>query len=384
MAGKRIYFLDNLKAATIMLIVVFHAALAYMIYAPEWWYVLDTERVLSADFLVIWADVFIMPIMFFVSGYFGIMSLSKRSMGAFWHGKWKRIILPWLIGAIFLAPQTAYVMIQSRNVPMSFWDFYQNLFWGPYYQQSQYWYLGALVALYILLAVFSLIMPSVCEKLRPAKPSAVFLFLVGAVGAVGIGTVNAYVPDGTWIHPLYLLVLQPTRVPLYLIYFALGVYAWRRQWFSQEGYEPQVKFWLPAFIVLSVVYVADKLFLRAVFQPTPMEFLLLDSTLHSFFCLSAIFGALSFFQAYLDHTGRVWGMLAAISYPVYYIHQTVVQELNWAVRPLAASAFVKYAIVCVLALLICIIISKYILLRLPCFAQRKKVQPVPAELCKEE
>ena len=79
MQKQRLFFLDNLRSATILLVVVFHAALAYMIYVPEWWYVIDPKRVLSADILVIWADIFIMPIMFFISGYFGIKSLAKRS-----------------------------------------------------------------------------------------------------------------------------------------------------------------------------------------------------------------------------------------------------------------------------------------------------------------
>lgn len=76
MSGRRIIFLDNLKTLVIALVVVFHGAMSYMAYAPEWWYVLDDERSLAATVFVVWADVFIMPVMFFISGYFGAASLA--------------------------------------------------------------------------------------------------------------------------------------------------------------------------------------------------------------------------------------------------------------------------------------------------------------------
>ena len=84
MTTKRIFFLDNLKAFIVILMVVFHAAMCYMAYAPEWWYVLDTQRVFSATLFVLWADIFIMPIMFFISGYFGLKRASTPSGKASW------------------------------------------------------------------------------------------------------------------------------------------------------------------------------------------------------------------------------------------------------------------------------------------------------------
>ncbi len=372
MNQNRIFFLDNLRAAIILLVVVFHAALAYMMYAPEWWYVVDTKRVLSADILVIWADIFIMPVMFFISGYFGIRSFAKKSQGGFWRDKWKRIGLPWIFGAMILAPHTAYLMLASRDIPMSFWEFYRNLFWGAAYQQSQYWYLGALMALYVLMAIACMICPSLKNQTAVAKPSGFFILGLGVLGTLGVAGVNSICTDGTWIHPLYLLVLQPTRVPLYLIYFALGVYAYRKQWFTEAGYYPCAKFWVPAFCVMSVVYVAHKLLTPMFFKLSPEQYIMVNGALHSFFCLASIFGLLALFKAVFDYTNSTWASLSVTSYPIYFIHQTIVQELNWAVRPMDTNAFVKYGIVCVLSLLLCYVVSKFILLRIPSFAPGKK------------
>ena len=80
MKGKRLFFLDNLKMFIVNLMIIFHLAMCYMAYAPEWWYVVDVEHSdLFFTQFILWADIFSMPIMFFVAGYFGIMSLKKQS-----------------------------------------------------------------------------------------------------------------------------------------------------------------------------------------------------------------------------------------------------------------------------------------------------------------
>ena len=106
----RLYAPDNLKWFIIWLMVVFHAAMCYMAFAPEWWYVVDTaDPQFSATIFIYWADIFIMPVMFFVSGYFGLMSLARHGVKKFWLGKLVRIILPWLVGAIFIALLVTYI-----------------------------------------------------------------------------------------------------------------------------------------------------------------------------------------------------------------------------------------------------------------------------------
>jgi len=38
--SNRLYFLDNLRAFVVLLVIVLHGSMTYMAYAPEWWYVL--------------------------------------------------------------------------------------------------------------------------------------------------------------------------------------------------------------------------------------------------------------------------------------------------------------------------------------------------------
>lgn len=94
---RRIYFLDTIKTVIIAVVVMFHGAMSYMMYGPEWWYVVDEQKSIVMTAFVVWADVFIMPVMFFISGYAGALSLHRKA-AVFWKLKWKRIGLPWIVG----------------------------------------------------------------------------------------------------------------------------------------------------------------------------------------------------------------------------------------------------------------------------------------------
>ena len=92
-----------------------------------------------------------------------------------------------------------------------------------------------------------------------------------------------------------------------------------------------------------------------------------DAMLHSLFCLASVFTLLSVFERFFAGTGRYWAELSVLSYPIYFIHQNIVQEMAWLVRPLAANAFVKYFLVCGASLLLCYLVSKYFLIYLAPF-----------------
>lgn len=226
---QRLYFLDHLKWFIIWLMVVFHAAMCYMAFAPQWWYVVDSrEPVFSATVFICWADIFIMPVMFFISGYFGLQSLVRHEAREFWRRKLWRIVLPWIFGVLFIAPPVTYLILASRSAPMDFWTFYTTLFWGPLYEQAQYWYLGALLALYLLLTLAVRIFPAL--RTRGAEPvrrqGGLFLALF-LLTFLSIGVLGSYMSPDLW-HPFfYVLVLQPVRIPTYLIFFFLGVHAFR-------------------------------------------------------------------------------------------------------------------------------------------------------------
>ena len=367
MTAGRLYFLDNLKWFIIWLMVVFHGAMCYMAYAPEWWYVVDTAQpVFSATVFICWVDIFIMPVMFFISGYFGIMSLGKYSRKDFWKSKWKRIICPWIIGSMCIAPFITYLMLASRNSPMGFWEFYRTLFWGPLYEQANFWYLGALTALYGLLTLGVWLLPSLRERSNAGSPSLGALLLCFLISIGSIGIISSYMHPDTWTFYAYILVLQPVRVPTYIMVFFLGVLGWKKRWFTPGGYTPGPGKWGVAFLLLSGIYLWQKFYLPF-YGLSPEALVWVNALCQGSFTLASLFFLLGWFRRFLDFTTPRLSALSETSYAVYYVHQPILFCTAWAFVSLSMNVYIKYLCVCVLSLTACYLLSRHVMCRLPAF-----------------
>ena len=90
--GKRIYFLDNLRTFMIFLVVLYHAVGVYEssgIWA-SFWLVDDPSTNNLAGILNIIIDIFVMPTLFFISGFFAPLSLKSKKGWAFLKHRFKK------------------------------------------------------------------------------------------------------------------------------------------------------------------------------------------------------------------------------------------------------------------------------------------------------
>ncbi|MFM7802977.1 MAG: acyltransferase family protein, partial [Verrucomicrobiota bacterium] len=94
--------LDALRAAAMLLGIVYHAALAYA--AGFGWMIEDPSR--STGLYLFQAAVhgFRMPLFFVVSGFFTALLWRKRGLSAVWKNRLLRIFLPCLLGLVTLVP----------------------------------------------------------------------------------------------------------------------------------------------------------------------------------------------------------------------------------------------------------------------------------------
>ena len=76
----RIYFLDNLRTILIFLVVLLHAGIVYEPILENTWIVSDPVKSGSIGLVRMYLDLFVMFILFFISGYF--ISYSVKSKGA--------------------------------------------------------------------------------------------------------------------------------------------------------------------------------------------------------------------------------------------------------------------------------------------------------------
>lgn len=364
--STRLYFLDNLRAFVILLVVVLHGSMTYMAYAPPWWYVLDTQNSLFFTILVLLIDIPIMLVMFFVAGYFALPSLVKRGPTKFVKDKFTRVGAPWLIGALFLAPPTAYMIYFSRGAPLTFLQFWTTTFWGEGYQQSVYWFLGVLFFFFIVLALTF----AASDRLRSATrriaaPSWQLFVVFWAVMSGGMLLVNQFFPLDTWYRDWYVLVFQPERVPLYIGYFVIGIYAHLNGWFTGTGYRPRLLPWTLIWVLSGLLYLANRLFVLPTLPPPAFLGLAANAMLFNAFCLSSLLAGAALFQRKVNGTGPFWSNLAANSYGIYYIHPLILYPLAYLFVPISLPLFIKAPLVIILAIALSWAVSSLVLTKVP-------------------
>ncbi|MCR5175261.1 MAG: acyltransferase family protein [Anaerovibrio sp.] len=373
-AAKRLFFLDNLKAFIVCLMIIFHGAMAYMAYGPAGWYVSDpAEPQMSLTIFIIWADAFIVPIMFFVAGYFAINSLSVHSSGEFWKSKLVRIFIPWVLGVLLLAPLITYSTFVSRDIAIPYMEFWGRMFFfGPIFSHVHYWFLGTLFYLYVILFVAVKFKSSLKERLTPVVPGRLQFGITAVLSyclTAGVCLLTGgYVDSWYTVWPVF--VFQPTRLTFYIIYFFLGVYAWKRQWFSAKNQGLDSTIWLPAFVVFSVVYVAYSLF-GATIVRSQTSFLLVKMALQSLYTMTAVFGLLAIFRSRMNYTNAFLTALSSGSYAMYYVHLGIVILLNMWLLQMAWPTYLKFAIVGGGGLIISYIVGRIFML-LPFFSPGKR------------
>ena len=359
--SNRMHFLDNLRAFVIILVIVLHGSITYMAYAPSWWYVLDPNNSEAFTLLVLLIDVPIMPMLFFLAGYFALPSLQKRGVRQFLKEKFIRIGLPWIFGALFLAPLTAYMIYFSRNVPMGYLQFWATDFWGELYQQSVYWFLGILMVLFAGLGfVYTQSDRLHTSTRRIALPSRrlFVVFMAAVTGAVV--AINLFVHIDNWSH-IYLLVFQPARVPLYIGYLGLGLYAERRGWFTAGGFNPELGPWAWTCFLTGLGYLACR------WTSAAPNLLLTIGTaiLFNAFCLSSLIAGVMFFRQRVNNGEGMWRSLAASSYGMYYIHPLILYPLAYLFVGISLPLLVKALALILTAALLAWGMSALLLKRVP-------------------
>ena len=362
----RLYFLDNLKTFIILLVVFFHAAYAYSIYYSQDWYVVDTQKSLFFDVFITTAFAFMMPVMFFVAGYFGIRSLAPKGQLSFWRDKLHRIVIPWALGVLVLAPAIGYVHSVSRNHYPPYLSYWVHYFFGKEYQahgQVHFYFLGMLTLFYLALSVaYRIHKPLGNIDNKPITPSRGFFILFGLATGIIFFCGNLVIDEGLWLK-IGVFDIPATRFIPYMGYFFLGVFAYKQQWFTASGYTPKLKGW-DLMCVISFILFTTFLNKRIMPERTRMLFYALS---YFFFCLTAIFSLLAFFKKRVDFTTRRLSSLSANSYAIYFIHYLIVVLIILAFRGIQWSAFIKHPLVWILSAMVSYLISKYLLSKTPMF-----------------
>ena len=341
--GNRIHWLDNLRTITILLVVLYHVGGVYEA-AGLWgwfWIVDDPDTITWVGIVGIMFDIMVMPIMFFVSGYLTPNSLKNKTGWEFVKGKFKRLMIPWIIAVFTLIPLYKVIFLYSRGLPQEGWSTYFH-FNNPN-SQNWLWFLPVLFAfdmLYLLLSKMNIKVSNISLKW-----AVVGTFVIGLVYSFGIGGLLGF---RSWtLTPL--IDFENERLLLYFMVFLLGVLCYRQNLFAEK---PKSKTLYTIANSVAWLPVTGHIFARLwpFFYPNPAEFPitpLYRLIWHLSFYLALLclmYVMIESFWRYLDKTGKIWSELNRNSYGVYIIHVIMIGIFGTLLLNLNVPAVVKYLI----------------------------------------
>jgi glucan biosynthesis protein C len=371
----RVAFLDNLRYLMILFVLVYHSVAAYATVAP-WWIYHDVSF-FAADITRELLDVFIMPVLFFVSGYFVLPSLQKRDVSKFIVDKARRLLIPWVLAVLVITPLLFYDTPNQTIKP--FWKYWLSFLLGFPTQlvylpqtltQGPYWFISLLFAFFVVFALVNVLTrrwwsgASASTERRVASGKSVLgvLALFGALTFVGYFVSLLLVPDTSWLTLSMFLEFQPTRLVLLVCYFALGVYAQSRQWITGAKFFGNPALWgvITVLLVIAYLVVGQPLFVDLAGMPgAPLGLLLPFALIRSFLILSGLLFFLSVGLRYWNRSNRLDRELSATSYNIYLTHVWFVVIVQAALLGWIGSSVAKSVIVFVVTLAVSFVISRW-------------------------
>jgi glucans biosynthesis protein C len=230
--------LRNLRGVVIVLILAFHSFSAYIVSQtagpppfdtpPFSWTafpIIDTERWIGFDLFCAFVFLYLMQLMFFLSGLFVWPSLSRREWTAFLRRRVIRLGVPFVIGTYVLMPITFYAVYRVTAIDPAWSTFWAHWTALPIAATGPMWFLWFLLVLDIAAAILllrfrALVLNSFIKKII-AEPIRLFIVLI-CVSAVLYLPLAAIYSPWQWIG-VGPFEIQAAFAPQYALYFAWGV-----------------------------------------------------------------------------------------------------------------------------------------------------------------
>ena len=337
---NRIYYLDNLRTFMIFLVVLYHAGGVYEssgIWA-SFWLVDDPSTNDLAGILNIIIDIFVMPTVFFISGYFAPLSIKNKKGGSFLLSRFKRLMIPWVMAVLTLIPLYKILFLYSRNLPQECWTTYFHLTNGIW-NQNWLWFLPVLFLFDILYWLFS--KTNINLSGITLKKAILAIFFIGFIYSF---CMSIFQLQG-WTKTIF-IDFQNERLLIYFMIFLLGSLCYKLNIFESEVTSKKLYIainciaWIPINLYILVL-------INFIIRPGNYIFsLIIDLILlwlgfHlSLLCL--LYLIVTTFRYYLNKQGKILKALNENSYNVYIIHVIVIGCIALVMLKTTIPSLLKY------------------------------------------
>jgi hypothetical protein len=359
--------LSNLRGYVILIVLGFHSMLAYLASPPaaqprfdappyRWlsFPIVDGQRWFGFDLFCAWHDVYLMSLMFFLSGLFVWPSLVRKGSGRFLADRLLRLGLPLVLAVYLLMPVAHYPVYAATAAEPSVAEFWRQWMALPFWPCGPQWFLWQLLALNVLAAAIFRLAPQAGEafagigRWAAAHPVRFALALLAASAAAYVPLAFLYSP-WTWsqIGPF---AFQHCRPLHYAVYFfagsALGAHGLDRGLIAADGI--LARRWLAmlaAAVVGFLAWIVPMAFIWHALGPVPFALTLTANMGFVLGCAGGGAFVLALVLRFARGRSVLLDSLSANAYGMYLIHYVFVVWLQYAQLGTSAPAIVKAAVV---------------------------------------
>lgn len=337
----RIAYLDTLRAATVAMVIVHHAAMPYADAAA--WLVTNPQHApILGRFLGINAA-FGMSLFFLIAGYLVPASYDRHGAAGLVKDRLRRLGVPLVVfSLIMIAPGLVFDYLRAGGPPLGLPAHVAATLFGPVHL-GHLWFLADLLCFVVVYALWRAAVPH-----RPARatepPGAVATLAFLALVTAATFAARIVFPVDRWVAVMWIVPVEPAHLPQYIAWFVVGALAARRGWLhSVSALRGR------AYLALGVgtVILAYAVLLWRSGGATWAA--LLWSACEAMISTGLCAGLIVLFRDHFSSPGRLARAVAPLAYATYIFHIPVVLAVQIALASLAWPPVAKFGVAASLA-----------------------------------
>jgi peptidoglycan/LPS O-acetylase OafA/YrhL len=370
---SRLFFIDHLRAALVILVVLHHVAVVYGAGAP-FYYVEppfnDPLAFLLLLVFILFNQAWFMGALFLTAGYFTPGSFDRKGSGSFLKGRLLRLGIPLIFFFFVLSPISS---IGYWQMPASLTGITNPLTWRAYPYLlgiGPMWFVALLLIFDFGYTAWRRLTRNRTSSpaSEPSTPSYLGIGIFVLALALVSYLVRIIVPMGKEVLDFPTLAY----LPQYVSFFVVGTVAYRRNWFRTIPGSMGVVGFVTALVATVLLFplalsgslLSLELLDPAVFVGNGTWQSAAYALWDSIFAVGMVLAAITFFRRFFNGESRFGRFLSQQSYAVYIIHSPIVVFIAIAMKGVDLGPLLKFGIAAVIAIPICFAVA-YVIRKIP-------------------
>ncbi|SDC65322.1 Peptidoglycan/LPS O-acetylase OafA/YrhL, contains acyltransferase and SGNH-hydrolase domains [Melghirimyces thermohalophilus] len=362
----RLFYIDNLRAALTMLVVLHH--LVYFSILNEVLTPGSFEFGVGLLFLA-FNQSFFMGAFFLISGYFVPSSFERNGAARFMKDRFIRFFVPFIFYVLVLSQVQSIEAYMLNHEPFTWHTYISHLTYGPM------WYVELLLVFICLYAVWVKFMRKnrLSEVRKSIPPTYTMLTIFVMMLAAAYFIIRLWIPalglpggSPEVKSVVGLFTASGYELPQYIGLFIIGIVAYQHNWFrtipdsmGKAGFGIAIGASL-LLLPFVIIFGLDGLRFSGGWNWTS----LLYSLWESLFCVGIILGLIIFFRKRIFRQGRGWYFLSTHSYVIYIIHIPIIAIVIAALKVIHVPTSFMFPATVLITIPLCFSLG-YLLRRIP-------------------